>query len=111
PATELADAVRTKKISSVELLELYLRRIDRLGGEGNAFFPLDADRARAACVAADEAVARGDDLGPLHGLPVTIKDAIETAGIRSTGGAVELTDHVPMHDAPAGARLNEGARL
>ena len=53
---------------------------------------------------ADEAFARGDALGPLHGLPVTIKDAIETEGIRSTGGATELTDHVPPADAAQSSR-------
>ncbi len=59
----------------------------------------------AAAAAADDATARGDDLGPLHGLPITVKDAIEVAGVRSTGGAAALTDHVPTADAPAVARL------
>ena len=104
-ATELAAAVRRGEVSSVELLDLYLERIDHLGGDINAVVTLDADRARAACTAADAALARGDEVGPLHGLPITVKDAIETAGIRSTGGAVELTDHVPADDAPVVARV------
>ena len=71
---------------------------------------LDVERAQDAAAAADDALARGDDVGPLHGLPMTIKDAIETEGIRSTGGAVELAHHVPAEDAPAVARLkNAGA--
>ena len=73
----------------------YLDRIERLDGPINAVVTLGVERARAEATAADDATARGVDLGPLHGLPITIKDAIETAGIRSTGGAVELTDHVP----------------
>jgi amidase len=64
-----------------------------------------------AARAADEQTATGFDLGPLHGLPITIKDAIETAGIRSTGGATELTDHVPAADAPAVARLKAAGAI
>ena len=84
---QLANDLRTGELRSRELLELYLDRIERLDGDVNAVVTLDADRARAAADAADAVVARGDELGPLHGLPVTIKDAIETEGIRSTGGA------------------------
>src|SRR3954468_17460735 len=110
-ATELAAGIRDKQWSSRELLDLYLDRIDRLDGPVNAVVTLDADRARAAADAADASLARGDALGPLHGLPVTIKDAIETEGIRSTGGAIELTDHVPTADAPAVARLKDAGAI
>src|SRR4051812_46334521 len=98
-ATELAAAIRRKQVSSRELLDLFVDRIDRLDGKVNAVVTLDLERAREAATAADDATARGDRLGPLHGLPVTIKDAIATAGIRSTGGAIELTDNVPTEDA------------
>src|SRR5690349_1670282 len=109
-ATRLAEAIRTKELSSRELLDIYVDRIERLDPPINAVVTLDLDRARRDAAAADERTARGDALGPLHGLPVTIKDAIETEGIRSTGGAIELTDHVPVADAPAVARLkNAGA--
>src|SRR3954465_5736227 len=104
-ATELAAAIRSKEISSRELLDLYVHRIERLDGPVNAVATLDVDRAREDAAAADDALASGRPSGPLHGLPITIKDAIETAGIRSTGGAVELSDHVPAEDAPAVARL------
>jgi amidase len=110
-ATELAAAIRRRELGSVELLEVFLDRIDRLDGGINAVVTLDAERARAACAEADAAVARGDDLGPLHGLPITVKDAIETAGIRSTGGAVELADHVPAIDAPVVARVKEAGAI
>src|SRR3954468_6853190 len=111
PAVRQAEAIRAHDVSSRELLELYLDRVERLNPAINAVVTLDAERARAAADAADDALARGDDVGPLHGLPVTIKDAIETEGIRSTGGAVELTDHVPAHDAPAVARLKAAGAI
>ena len=77
----------------------------------NAVITLDAERARAAADAADAATARGDDLGPLHGLPMTIKDVFETEGLRSTSGAPELMDHVPDHDASAVARLKDAGAI
>jgi amidase len=111
-ATELTAALRAKEISSRELLDVYLDRIDRLDrGSVNAVVTLDVDRARTTAAAADDALARGEDVGPLHGLPITIKDAIETEGIRSTGGAVELADHVPAADAPAVARLKKAGAI
>src|SRR3954453_128663 len=104
-ATELGAAIKDQEVSSRELLATFLDRIERLNGPVNAVVTLAVERAQAQAAAADEATARGDELGPLHGLPITIKDAIETEGIRSTGGAVELTDHVPAADAPAVAKL------
>ena len=100
-ATELAAMVRAREVSSRELLEGFVDRIERLNPPLNAVVTLDLERARAAADAADAT----EPSGPLHGLPITIKDAIATEGIRSTGGAVELTDHVPTADAPAVARL------
>ncbi|MFN8026667.1 MAG: amidase family protein [Acidimicrobiia bacterium] len=111
PAHRLAAAVRGKEVSSRELLDGYLDRIGRLNPAINSVVTLDEERAAAAAEAADAALAAGDDVGPLHGLPITIKDAIETAGIRSTGGATELTDHVPAVDAPAVARLKAAGAI
>ncbi len=110
-AGELAKAIRTKALSSRELLEVYLTRIDAANPRLNAVVTMDPDGARRAASAADDAVARGDDLGPLHGLPITVKDALETAGMRSTGGATELRDHVPTTDAPAIARLKAAGAI
>jgi amidase len=111
-AVDLTAAIRSKEISARELLEIYLERIERLDRGGvNAVVTLDAERARDAATVADAAVARGDAVGPLHGLPITIKDAIATEGIRSTGGAVELCDHVPTADAPAVARLKAAGAI
>jgi amidase len=111
PAHELARSIREGKISSRELLDVFVERVERLNGAVNAVVTLDLDRARAAATRADEARARGDVVGPLHGLPVTIKDAIETEGIRSTGGATELTDHVPVADAAVVARVKAAGAI
>jgi amidase len=110
-ASALAASIRGKELSSRELLDHYLARIDRLDGDINSVVTLDAERARGAADEADGAIARGDGVGPLHGLPITIKDAIETEGIRSTGGATELTDHVPGTDAPAVAALKQAGAI
>jgi amidase len=111
PATRLAEAIAKRDLSSRELLALYLDRIERLDGPVNAVVTFDVERAQAAATAADEATAAGRAGGPLHGLPITVKDAIATEGIRSTGGAVELTDHVPDDDAPAVARLKRAGAV
>ena len=105
PATDLLAALREKRISSRELLEHYLQRIDLHNRRLNAVLTLDAERARREADAADRALARGEDLGPLHGLPMTVKDAFETAGVRTTAGAAALAEHVPERDAEAVKRL------
>jgi amidase len=110
-ARTAAAAIRSKSVSSSELLEVYLERIDRHNPRLNAVVTIDADGARRAALAADDAVMRGEDLGPLHGLPITVKDALETKGMRSTGGATELRDHIPTEDAPAVARVKEAGAI
>jgi amidase len=104
PAHELAEAIRRREVSSRELLEHYLARIDRLNPPVNAVVTLDADAARRAADDADAALARGDLIGPLHGVPMTIKDCYDTAGMRTTCG-VEDWDRVPDCDAEAVRRL------
>lgn len=110
-ATTLAEAIRTGKLASREVLDLYLDRIETLGPPVNAVVTLDPEGARAAADASDRARAKGQVSGPLHGLPVTVKDAIEVGGMRSTGGAVELRGHVPDRDAPAVARLRAAGAI
>lgn len=104
-ASELAAGIRARTIGSLELLDCYLERIDRLNGPINAVVTLDAERARAEAKHLDDRAARGDFAGPLHGLPMTVKDCIETAGMRTTSGAPDLSGHVPGRDADAVARL------
>ena len=104
-ASRQAAAIRSGELSSRDLLERMLGRIAALNGDVNAVVTLDEEGARSAAREADDAAARGDWRGPLHGLPVTIKDALEVGGMRSTGGAAELLDHVPTHDAPVVAAV------
>jgi amidase len=97
--TTLLHSVRNRTVSARELLDLHLDRIERLDGDINAVVTVDAAGARSRAAAIDDDRARGRDVGPLGGVPITVKDAIATAGIRSTGGAVELRDFVPTTDA------------
>jgi len=98
--TRQAEAIRRREISCRGLLEHTIMRIERINPVLNAVVTTDFAAARAAADLADSALARGAAVGPLHGVPVTIKDALETKGIRSTGGAIELHNNVPTRDAP-----------
>ncbi len=106
-ATELLGLLRARELSSRELLDHYLDRIDSLNPTINAVVTLDVEGARRRADEADQMRLQRteDELGCLHGLPMTVKDAVATAGLRSTGGATELADHVPAEDAPAVAAL------
>ncbi|NKQ51631.1 amidase [Amycolatopsis sp. K13G38] len=99
-ARELARAISASSVSSRELVRYYLDRI--AASDLNAVVTLDAERALADAARADE---RTGPRGPLHGVPITVKDAIATAGLRTTCGSPELATHVPAEDAPAVARL------
>lgn len=105
PVAKLAGVLERREISSRELLQVYLDRIEALNPSVNAVVTLDADAALAAADAADEVRARGAAVGPLHGVPMTIKDSIETAGMRTTSGNPDFAEHVPARDADAVARL------
>lgn len=104
-ASEQAAAIADGRLGSEELLDLFLDRIEDVDPYVHAVCTLDVHRARRRAQEADEAIARGESWGPLHGLPITIKDAIATKDVRSTGGATALRDHVPAFDAPAVAAL------
>ena len=104
-ALELAAAIRARRTTASQLVELYLDRISRHNPTLNAVCTLDAAGATRRAREADAALARGEVWGPLHGLPMTIKDALETAGLRTTGGHPPLKDYIPTVDAPAVSRL------
>ena len=104
-ASDLAAAIAARQISSRELVDLYLDRIEQHNGAVNAVVTVDADGARRRAAERDAAVVARAELGPLHGVPVTIKDAFETEGIRTTAGMSDLADHVPQHNAAAVQRL------
>jgi hypothetical protein len=105
PASALVRALRAREIGSRELLDAYLDRIEQVNPAINAVVTIDAEAARAAAAAADEQIARGQELGALHGLPMTVKDALETAGMRTASGFPDLAQYVPARDADAVARL------
>ncbi len=104
-ASELAEAVRSKKWSSREIVEAHLDRIAKVNPKLNAVVQLTAEAARKEADEADAALARGEIKGPLHGVPITIKDTLETAGVICTGGTKGRANYVPKADATAVARL------
>ncbi len=109
-AVELTELVRSRAVSPVEIAEAHLNRIEALNPKLNAIVTLAPDfieRAREA----EAAVIRGDNLGPLHGLPVTIKDAINTAGLKTTSGSRLHANHVPESDAHSVARLKAAGAI
>jgi amidase len=101
---ELAAAIRNREISAVDTLEAHLAQIDRHNPALNAVVTLDAEGARQRAQQADDALVHGENWGPLHGVPFTLKDAHSTAGMRTTTGAPWL-DHVPEFDSSVAARL------
>ncbi len=104
-AREMVRAIRDRQISARELLDLHLTRIEERNGEINAVVSLDAERARAAAAVADEALARGHAVGPLHGLPFAVKDTHLLAGWRTTFGSPLHADFVPDVDTLAVERI------
>src|SRR5436309_10578525 len=103
--TQLAAAIRTGHVSATEVLEAHLAQIDTHNPALNAIVTMDTERARERAREADEALARGQVWGPLHGVPFTLKDAHATAGMRTTTGFPPLADYVPQEDSTVTARL------
>ena len=104
-ATELAHLIRTRAITSTDAVAAHLARIADVNPQINAVIQIDADAALAAARAADDALARGDALGPLHGVPFTVKDWIEAEGLVCAAGFEQRRNHVPQRDATAVARM------
>ncbi|MGN6131277.1 MAG: amidase [Nocardioidaceae bacterium] len=104
-ARAMVSAVKGKEISARELLDLHLARIAATNPDVNAVVSLDEERARAGAARADEAMAAGEETGPLHGLPFAFKDTHEVAGWRTTFGSPLRADHVPRRDELVVARV------
>ena len=105
PAYEQAALIASKRVSPVELAAMYFERIERLDGQLNAYLTLTRDEAMAAARAAEDAVMRGDALGPLHGVPISIKDLQMTKGVRTTMGSLAYKDQVPDSDSAVVERV------
>src|SRR5438034_3835437 len=110
-ALEIGDLIRAKKLSPVEIADAVLSRIDAINPTLNAFCLVAAEQARAAAREAEIAVTKGEPLGPLHGVPVSIKDVVFTRGLTTTGGSRLFADHVPDEDAIAVGRLKAAGAI
>jgi amidase len=110
-ATELASEIRSGEITSLDLLNLYLNRIERYNNEINAVVALDIAAARARAAEADKALAQGKIWGPLHGLPMTVKDVFEVVGMPATSGDPTLKDYIPTRNAIAVQRLIDAGAI
>jgi aspartyl-tRNA(Asn)/glutamyl-tRNA(Gln) amidotransferase subunit A len=110
-AAELAELIRRRAISPVEVVRATLERIEQSQPVLNAFITVAGDAAVEAARLAEAAVMRGDSLGPLHGVPVAVKDLVPTAGIRTTWGSLIFKDHTPERDAVAVARLKQAGAI
>ena len=111
PAHELASQLRSKDISPVELTEHYLRRIEALNPQLNAYLTVAGDEAMASAKTAEAELAAGQVKGPLHGVPISVKDLEMTAGIRSTLGSLIYKDHVPSHDSGVVERVKASGAI
>src|SRR5215831_13372659 len=110
-ATAIAQAIREKRVSATEVVEAHLQRIEAVNPALNAVVQMAGARARLEALAADQALARGELRGPLHGVPMTIKDSLDTAGVITTGGTTGRAAFVPTHDATVVARLRAAGAI
>ena len=110
-ATELAQKIRSGEISAVETMEAHLAQIEKVNPQVNAIVTLLPEMAMEAARKADEKLARGEEVGPLHGLPVAHKDLVQTKGIRTTFGSLVYQDFIPEEDALLVERLQEAGAI
>ena len=109
--TEVARRIRSREMSPVELTEMMLRRIEGLDGRLHSYATVMGEQALEAAGRAEREIGSGAYRGPLHGIPVAVKDLCYTRGVRTMGGLVVLADHVPEYDATVVARLEEAGAI
>lgn len=110
-ATDLAERIRSKRLSCVEVMQAHLAQIERVNPRINAIITLVAESALKQAREADDAMSRGQNIGPLHGLPVAHKDLVPTKGIRTTFGSPIYADHVPDKDGLIVERLRQAGAI
>ena len=110
-ATELASLIEATQVSPVEAVEAYLDRIERIDPRVNSYVTVCAEEARRDARRAEEEIQRGEYRGPLHGVPVAVKDQIHTRGIRTTDGSKIRADFVPDEDATVVANLKKAGAI
>ena len=111
PSYELAAMIADKQVSPVEITQLYFDRIERLDPQLNSYLTLVPEMAMESARAAEDAVMRGDDLAPLHGVPISMKDLVMTKGIRSTSGSLAYKDHIPAADSAVAERVKASGAI
>ena len=111
PAAELSHLIKKKEVSPVEATEAYLDRIDHLDGRLNSYISVCRNEALQAAKEAEVAISSGNYLGPMHGIPVAVKDQFYTKGIRTTGGSTILANFVPNEDATVIANLKTNGAI
>lgn len=110
-AVDLADLIRQKQVSPVEVVDAVLARVERVNPSLNAYCLVRADAARTEARAAEASVLRGDSLGPLCGVPFSVKDLVITRGVRTAFGSRIYEHHIPEEDAPAVERLKAAGAI
>lgn len=105
--SEASRQIQQQAVSPVELTQACLDRIERLNPHLNAFITVTAETAMAQAVTAEQEISQGKWRGPLHGIPMALKDLVETAGVRTTAASAVLKDYIPTADAPIVQRLKE----
>ncbi len=110
-ATELADLIRKKELSPVEVVKAHLERIAAVNPKVNAITTLLADEALNAAKEAEEAIQQGHEVGPFHGVPFSVKDVIDVEGVRTQGGSKLLADNFAKRDAPSVARIKKAGGI
>ena len=111
PAYQLAQMIRDKTVSATEVLEAYLAQIKKHNSQINAIATLNETAARERAIEADNAIAKGEIWGKLHGIPITIKDTFETANLLTTAGYKPLKNYIPNQDATVVARLRQAGAI
>jgi aspartyl-tRNA(Asn)/glutamyl-tRNA(Gln) amidotransferase subunit A len=109
--TEASRLIRDKKVSSVELTQSCLKRIERLNPRLNAFITVTAESALAQAREAEAEIQRGHWRGPLHGVPIALKDLFDTAGVKTTAASGLFKDRVPAQDAEIVRRLKDAGAV
>ena len=110
-ATELAELIRTREVSPVEVTKAHLERIEAVNPKVNAITTLLADEALKAAKEAESAIQKNEEVGPFHGVPFSVKDVIDVAGVRTHGGSKLLADNIANVDAPSVARLKKAGGI
>jgi aspartyl-tRNA(Asn)/glutamyl-tRNA(Gln) amidotransferase subunit A len=111
PISKTAERLRQRKISPVELTTACLAQIEKLNPCLNAFITITAESALAQARRAEKEIQDGDWRGPLHGIPLGLKDLIDTAGVRTTAASASLKDHIPEHDAEVASLLHKAGAI